>query len=166
METPEKWSFPFQDEEIAKFKLEELCASDALLLGKVTYQIFAASWPFRKGELADGMNSIAKYVVSATLDQLTWNNSHQLKEVDRVIAEVRKLKQQPGRDILVIGSGELLKTLMEHDLVDEYRLLLHPIVLGSGKRLFADESQVALNLVEARTFDTGMILLRYQPAGT
>ncbi len=112
------------------------------------------------------MNSIAKYVVSATLDQLTWNNSHQLKKVDRVIAEVRKLKQQPGRDILVIGSGELLKTLMEHNLVDEYRLLLHPFVLGSGKRLFADESQVALNLVEARTFDTGMILLRYQPAGT
>ena len=166
METPEKWSFPFQNEETAKFKLEELCASDALLLGRATYQIFARSWPSRKGELAEGMNSIAKYVVSTTLDQPIWNNAHQIKATDRVIEEVLKLKGQPGQDILVLGSGLLLKALMAHGLVDEYRLMLHPIVLGSGRLLFTESSQAALELVETRTFRTGMVLLQYQPART
>src|SRR5262245_54259576 len=126
-EAPEKWSFPFQNEETASFKHEELFASDALLLGKVTYQIFANSWPSRTGDLADRMNSIAKYVVSTTLAQLPWNNSHQFKDAQRVLEEIAKLKQQPGQDILVTGSGVLVNTLMRYDFVDEYRLLVHPI---------------------------------------
>jgi dihydrofolate reductase len=164
METPERWSFPFQNEEIARFKQEELFASDMLLLGKATYQIFARSWPARTGDFADRMNNIPKYVVSTTLNQLAWNNSCQIKDTHYVLEEILKLKQQPGQDILVTGSGMLVKTLMQHDLVDEYRLLVHPLVLGSGKRLFTGESQAALKLVQALPFVTGMVLLKYQPA--
>ena len=165
MEAPEKWSFPFQNEEVAQFKYEELLNSDTLLLGKTTYQIFANSWPARKGDFADRMNSIPKYVVSTTLGQLTWNNSHQFKDANCVMEEILKLKQQSGQDILVAGSGILVKTLMQHNLVDEYRFLVHPILLGSGKRLFADERQATLKLVQAQPFSTGMVLLQYQPAG-
>ncbi len=161
MEAPEKWSFPFQNEETAKFKHEELFVSDALLLGEVTYQIFANSWPSRTGDFADRMNNIPKYVASTTLNELTWNNSHQIKV--NVAEEISKLKQQPGQDILVAGSGVLLQTLMQYDLVDEYRFLIHPIVLGSGKRLFKDGSRAALTLVQAQSFSTGMALLQYQP---
>ena len=164
MEAPEKWSFPFQNEETAKFKHEELFASDALLLGEVTYQIFAKSWPSRTGDFAARMNNIPKYVASTTLNQLAWNNSFHIKDAKHVVEEIRKLKQQSGQDILVTGSGVLVKTLMQHNLVDEYRLLIHPIVLGSGKRLFTDESQAALKLVQAQPFSTGMILLHYQSA--
>jgi dihydrofolate reductase len=123
METPEKWSFPFQDEETVKFKHEELFASDALLLGKTTYQIFANSWPSRKGDFADRMNRLPKFVVSTTLNELKWNNSRQIKGIAE--KEIAKLKQQPGQDILVAGSSVLVQTLMQHDLVDEYRLLIH-----------------------------------------
>lgn len=164
MEAPEKWSFPFQNEETAQFKHEELFASDALLLGKVTYQIFANSWPSRIGDFADRMNNIPKYVVSTTLNELEWNNSRQIKDAKRVVEKILELKQQPGQDILVTGSGVLMKTLMHHGLVDEYRFLVHPIVLGSGKRLFTDESQAALKLVQAQPFSTGMVLLEYQSA--
>jgi dihydrofolate reductase len=164
MEAPEKWSFPFQDEEVAQFKYEEIVASDALLLGKITYQIFAHSWPIRTGEFADRMNSIPKYVVSTSLDQLTWNNSHQFKDAGCIVEDILKLKQQPGQDILVPGSGILVKTLMQNSLVDEYRFLVHPLVLGNGERLFTDESQAALKLVQVQPFNTGIVLLRYQPA--
>ncbi len=165
MEAPEKWSFPFQDEAILQFKYKEIVASDALLLGKATYQIFARSWPFRTGEFADRMNNIPKHVVSTTLNELTWNNSHQIKDANCVLEEVLKLKKQAGQDILVTGSGMLVKTLMQHGLVDEYRFLVHPLVLGSGKRLFTDESQATLKLVQAQPFNTGMVLLQYQSAG-
>jgi dihydrofolate reductase len=161
MEAPEKWSFPFQNEETAQFKHEELFASDALLLGKVTYEIFADRWPARQGEFADRMNSIPKYVVSTSLNQFPWNNSHPIK--NNVVKEISDLKQQPGQDILVTGSGLLAQTLMQHGLVDEYNFLISPIILGSMKRLFTEGSQSALRLMHTRTFDTGMVLLQYQP---
>jgi len=160
MEAPEKWSFPFQNEETQKIKHEELFASDMLLLGKVTYQLFAKSWPSRQGEFADRMNNIPKYVVSASLNQLPWNNSHQIK--DQVVEEISKLKQQPGQDILVVGSSVLAQTLMRYDLVDEYRFLVHPIVLGNGERFFKEGSQVKLRLTKTQSFVIGMVLLEYQ----
>jgi dihydrofolate reductase len=156
------WSFPFWSDEAAKFKFDELFASDALLLGRVTYEGFAKAWPTVKDEagFADRMNSLPKYVVSTTLKELTWNNSHLI--TGNVAEEVAKLKQQPGQDILVAGSAALVQTLMQHDLVDEYRLLVHPVVLGGGKRLFPDGSKNTLKLVEARAFGSGIVALSYQ----
>lgn len=162
MEAPEKWSLPFQDEDTAKFKYDEMLAVDALLLGKVTYNIFAKSWPSRTGDFADRMNSTPKYVVSGNLKEIAWNKSHLIKE--NIVEEISKLKQQPGQDILVAGSGVLVQTLMQHGLVDEYRLLISPVVLGSGKRLFKNDSQATLKLIEAKAFKNGFVLLRYQPA--
>ena len=162
MEAPEKWSFPFQNEETAQFKHEELFSSDMLLLGKATYQIFADSWPARQGDFANRMNSIPKYVVSASLNQFPWNNSHPIK--NHFLQEITTLKQQPGQDILVVGSGVLVQALMQHNLADEYRFLVHPVILGNGKRLFTNESQAALRLVQAQSFSTGMVLLKYQSA--
>ncbi|OLD04100.1 MAG: hypothetical protein AUJ07_04990 [Crenarchaeota archaeon 13_1_40CM_3_53_5] len=106
------------------------------------------------------MNGLPKYVVSTTLDEVEWNNSRLIK--GDVAKEVSKLKQQPGRDILIAGSGELVHELMKHDLIDEYRLLVYPVVLGSGKRLFAEGTKANLKLLEARTFASGVVLLRYQ----
>jgi dihydrofolate reductase len=164
MEAPNKWSFQFWNDEAAKFKFDELFASDALLLGRVTYQGFAAAWPSVTDEagFADRMNSLPKYVVSTTLQEAEWNNSTLIKE--NVVEEVRKLKQQPGQDILVAGSADLLHTLMQAGLVDEYRLMVHPIVLGSGKRLFKEGNATnALKLVDTKTLDTGIVILTYQP---
>ncbi len=130
------WSFQFWNEEAAKYKFDELFASDALLLGRVTYQGFAKAWPSMTDEhgFADRMNGLPKFVVSTTLEEVEWNNSRLIK--GNIAEEVYKLKQQPGQDILVAGSGELVHTLMQHDLIDEYRIMVHPVVLGSGKRLF------------------------------
>ena len=159
------WTFQFSSEEQQKFKFDELFASDALLLGRVTYEGFAAAWPSATDEegFADRMNGLPKYVVSTTLEEpLEWNNSR-LIEGD-VAEEVSRLKQQPGHDILIYGSGELLHTLMQHDLIDEYRLMVYPVVLGSGKRLFRDGINTTLRLVETRTFSSGVVVLSYRPA--
>lgn len=159
------WSFRFWNDEAAKFKFDELFASDALLLGRVTYEGFAKAWPTVTDEagFADRMNSLPKYVVSTTLDNAEWNNSTIIRE--HVAETVEQLKRQPGQDILVAGSRKLVQTLMLHDLVDEYRLMTHPVVLGSGKRLF-DEGSVmkTLKLVEARPLSTGIVILTYHPA--
>jgi dihydrofolate reductase len=157
------WTIPYWDDEIGKFKFEELFASDALLLGRVTYQGFAAAWPSQADEagFADRMNSLPKYVVSTTLKELEWNNSRLIK--GNVAEEVSNLKQEPGQDILIAGSGELVRTLMQHDLVDEYRLLVYPVVLGSGKRLFKEGSYTTLKPVETKTFNSGVVLLTYRP---
>jgi dihydrofolate reductase len=133
------WAFKFErGPEGDKFKLDEALAADALLLGRKTYEGFAEAWPSRTDEIgfADKMNTMPKFVVSTTLDEPEWNNSTVIK--GDVAAEISRLKQQPGQDLLVYGSGELLGTLLEHDLVDELRLMVFPVVLGSGKRLFAD----------------------------
>ena len=164
-EDPGGWSFQFWNEEAAKFKFDELFASDALLLGRVTYEGFAKAWPTMKDEagFAERMNNIPKYVVSTTLKELEWNNSHLIK--GNIAEEVVRLKQQPGQDILVAGGGELIHTLIQYGLIDEYKLMVHPVVLGSGKRLFKDgRDKTVLKLVDTKTFSSGIVVLSYQPA--
>ena len=160
MEEP-KWTSPYWNDEIANFKDNELFAHDALLLGRVTYQGFAESWPSQTDEqgYADRMNSMPKHVVSTTLTTTEWNNSHLIKA--NVVEEIAKLKQQPGQDILVFGSDTLVQTLIQHDLVDQYNLLVYPVVLGSGKRLFGDESKASLKLIETKAFSS-VVALIYQ----
>jgi dihydrofolate reductase len=162
MEEP-AWTTPYWNDEIARFKYDELFASDAHLLGRVTYQGFAAAWPSRKDEqgFADRMNNLPKYVVSTTLDKVEWNNSHLIKE--NVAEAVSLLKQQPGKDILVAGSATLVRTLIEHDLVDEYHLLVYPVVIGSGKRLFQEGIKATLKLVDTKAFRSGVVAHIYQP---
>src|SRR5256884_4927751 len=164
VEAPDKWSFSFWSEETGKFKLAETRASDALLLGRVTYEGFAAAWPGRKDPdgFADRFNSMPKYVASRTLKKLEWNNSHLIK--GELAAEVSKLKKQPGHDIVIHGSPGLIRSLLPHGLIDEYRLLVYPLVLGRGKRLFDEGSQANLNLVESTTFSKGVVKLVYLPA--
>ena len=163
-----RWTFEFSSEDRDQFKFDELAASDALLLGRVTYEGFAAAWPqmeAQTGEYGAWMNGYPKYVVSTTLEEpLEWNNST-LVEGD-IAEEVSRLKDQPGKDILVFGSGDLVNTLMQHDLIDEYRLMVFPIVVGSGKRLFDEGGDAKpLQLVGTQTFDSGAIVLTYAPAG-
>jgi dihydrofolate reductase len=160
MEEP-GWTFPYWNDEIANFKGEETSAGDALLLGRVTYQGFAAAWPESKDEGADYFNSVRKYVVSTTLDKAEWNNSTLIK--DNIVEEITKLKQQDGKDIVVHGSGTLVQTLMAHDLVDSYRLLVYPVVLGKGKRLFQEGTTATLKLVETQSFRSGVAALVYEP---
>ncbi len=161
------WSAPYWNDKISSFKGDESNASDALLLGRVTYEGFAAVWPNRTNEDDEGteyMNSVAKYVVSNTLKTATWNNS-QIISGD-VVAQIKSLKATNGGNILVYGSGVLLKTLMEHQLVDEYRLLLYPVVVGAGQKMFADGITATLDLIEVTEMGSGVVALRYQPAPT
>jgi dihydrofolate reductase len=146
------WAFKFErGPEGDKFKLDEALAAGALLLGRKTYEGFAEAWPSRTDEIgfADKMNTMQKFVVSTTLDEPQWNNSTVIK--GDLAAEVSRLKQEPDQDLLVYGSGELLRTLLQHDLVDELRLMVFPVVLGSGKRLFADGADMSdFKLVETK----------------
>jgi dihydrofolate reductase len=147
-----------------RFKLDETMASEALLLGRVTYEGFAASWPSRDGEFADKFNSMPKYVVSSTLQEPEWNNSTVLK--GEVVEEVSKLRQRLDGDIVVHGSAQLVQTLIEHDLVDQLRVMVFPVVLGTGKRLFGGTSdKKRLRLVDSKTVGDGVAILIYQPSG-
>ena len=161
MENP-AWTRPYWNDEIAAFKFDELFASDALLLGRVTYQGFAEAWPSMTDEqgFADRMNSLPKYVASRTLNEATWNA---ILIKDNIAEEVARLKQQPGQELLIFGSGDFVHTLMEHALIDEYRLLVYPVVLGSGKRLFTDGSNATLELVDTKVFSSGVVALTYHP---
>jgi dihydrofolate reductase len=158
------WSFELnRGEEGDKFKLDEAFASEALLLGRVTYEGFAAAWPSREGEFADKFNTMPKYVVSSTLEEPQWNNTTVLQ--GDVVEEVSKLKQAVDGDIVVHGSARLVQTLVEHDLVDELRLMVFPVVLGSGKRLFGDTSdKKPLGLADSKMVGDGVAILTYQPA--
>jgi len=158
------WSFEFsRGEEGNTFKLDEAFESDALLLGRVTYEGFAAAWPSRQGEFADKFNTMPKYVVSSTLEEPGWNNTTVLQ--GDVVEEVSKLKQAVDGDIVVHGSARLVQTLVEHDLVDELRLMVFPVVLGSGKRLFGDTSdKKPLGLADSKMVGDGVAILTYQPA--
>jgi dihydrofolate reductase len=161
MEEP-VWTFPYWNDEIAKFKGEESYASDALLLGRVTYQGFAAAWPESKDEGADYFNSVRKYVVSNTLEEpLEWTNSTFIKA--NIVEEITDLKQQDGKDITVHGSATLVQALMQHDLVDRYRLLVYPVVLGKGKRLFKEGIPATLKLLGSQSFSSGVVALVYEP---
>jgi dihydrofolate reductase len=158
------WSFEIsRGDEGDKFKLDETMASQALLLGRVTYEGFADAWPSREGEFADKFNSMPKYVVSSTLKDPTWTNSTVLS--GDVAAEVAKLKQQVDGDIVVHGSVQLVQALIDHNLVDELRLMVFPVVLGSGKRIFGETSdKKPLRLVDSKVVGDGVAILTYEPA--
>jgi dihydrofolate reductase len=166
-EAPDQWHFPYFNDEMGGAVQSQMDAADAMLLGRVTYQEFAAYWPQQSNDdvnIADHMNNTPKYVVSNTLDTVNWQNSTLVK--GDVAAQLTKLKQQPGKNISVVGSGTLVGSLLRDGLLDELRLLVHPIVVGSGKRLFANLSdRNALELADAQTFTTGVLYLTYQPAG-
>ncbi|WP_100013139.1 dihydrofolate reductase family protein [Lentibacillus sediminis] len=158
------WSGQYWSDEVEKFKHDELFASDALLLGRITYQGFAAAWPIMTDDtgFAERMNSLPKYVVSTTLEEADWNNARLIK--GNFVEEISKLKQEPGQDITVHGSGQLVNSLMQHDLIDEYRLMIHPIVVGGGKRLFNENLDTKnLSLAETQPFKSGIVILRYKP---
>ena len=146
-----------------QFKVDETMASDALLLGRVTYDTFAAVWPHVEGDFADKFNTMPKYVVSSTLGNPEWNNTTVLR--GDVVEVVKDLKEQHRRDIVVHGSPQLAQTLIEHDLVDALHLLVYPVIVGAGKRLFAATSlKKNLRLVETKAFNDGVTLLVYEPA--
>jgi dihydrofolate reductase len=144
----------------ALFKYEETRDSEALLLGRVTYDGFAEAWPSREGDFADMFNSMPKFVVSSTLKDPEWANSTVLD--GDPVEEVSKLRDRLGGDIVVHGSAQLARALVEHDLVDELRLMVFPVVLGSGKRLFDSGSKKRLKLAESRTVGDGVLILRYE----
>jgi dihydrofolate reductase len=159
------WTFKFdQGEAGQRFKLDEVMAAESLLLGRVTYEGFAAAWPTMEGTGAFGeqMNGMPKYVVSTTLTDPDWNNSHVIS--GNLVEEVQRLRDAPGGDVLVGGSAQLVQALAENGLVDEYRLMVFPIVLGTGKRLFAEASAPSiLELVESRPVgDDGIVILTYR----
>jgi len=167
MESPDQWHFPYFNDEMGQAIGEGFAASDAMLMGRVLYEEWAAYWPQQDPEenpVAEQMNGVQKYVVSTTLDEpLEWNNSTLFR--GDVAEEISELKRQPGKEIVISGSGALVRSLLRDGLIDELRLMVHPIVVGSGKRLFEDgEVQTALELVESKTFATGVVYLIYRPA--
>ena len=165
-ESPERWQLPYFSDEIEEAVGAAMAAADAMLLGRVTYEEFASYWPGVSSEnqpFADYMNDTPKFVVSTTLEEpLEWNNSTLIK--GNVAEEIAKLKQQPGKSIGITGSATLVQSLLQDDLLDELGLLVHPVVVGSGKRLFEEGGdQKGLKLVDSRTFSTGVVYLTYQP---
>ena len=162
VEAPHEWSFDYWSDDIGSFKQDELFACDALLLGRITYEGFAEAWPGRTDEdgYADRINGLPKYVASRTVEKAEWNAS---VINENLAEELARAKQEPGQDILVFGSADLTHTLLQERLVDEFRLLVYPVVLGSGKRLIQDGlDKLGLRLVDTRSYDTGVVLLTYQ----
>jgi dihydrofolate reductase len=159
------WAFQFaRGDEGDKFKLDETMNSDALLLGRRTYEGFADAWPSRTGEFADKFNSMPKYVVSSTLSDPEWTNSTVLN--GDVVSAVSRLREEPGGDIVVHGSAQLVQALLENDLVDEVRLMVFPVVLGTGKRLFGETGDTKpLRLTDSRVVGDGVAIMVYEPAG-
>src|SRR5918992_3738121 len=166
VEAPEKWHFPYFNDQMEEAIGGAMAASDAMLMGRVLYEEWVAFWPKQDPEenpVAARMNGVRKYVVSTTFEEpLEWNNTT-LINAD-VAEEITKLKQLPGKDISISGSGALVRSLLQDDLLDELRLMVHPILVGSGKRLFEDWSdQKSLELADSKTFSTGVLYLTYQP---
>jgi dihydrofolate reductase len=159
------WSNPYWDDQLAKFQTELLFASDALLLGRVTYEGFAASWPdleHEVGEFANKMNAMPKYVASRTMQDTEWNATLIEGELPEAVA---KLKDESGQNLLIYGSGALVNTLLQHDLVDLYRLMIFPVVLGQGKRLFPESgNKKPLRLTDVNSTSTGVLVADYVPA--
>jgi dihydrofolate reductase len=166
IESPEEWAFSYSNKEMEEANAAGMAASDAMLLGRVTYEGLAAFWPNQPGgtPLVDYINSVRKHVVSRTLEEpLDWNNST-LMEGD-VAEAVADLTRQSGKDITIIGSGALVRSLLRAGLLDELRLMVHPVVLGGGKRLFeGGGDRMSLELVESKAFATGVLYLIYRPA--
>ena len=166
-EEPGRWSGPWFDEEAGRFKWAELQAADALLLGRRTYEGFAAAWPGmieQTGEFGVKMNTMPKYVVSATLEKAEWSGAELV--TGDVLAKVRELRAAPGGDLLLAGSAQLLSALRAANLVDLYRLMVYPVVLGSGARLFTEAAagSTPLTLASTRTIPSGVVVLEYEPA--
>lgn len=179
MESPHEWHFPFFDDEAGSFKDEEIHETGGLLLGRTTYQMFASAWPERGRDMAgqpeptdensedvftDLINWLPKYVVSDTLQEAdaTWNNSHIIRG-EHLADELRALKEQDGKHLYIHGSGKLIDSLLPTGLIDEYHLMVHPIVVGSGQRLFPDGlPQTTLALAETRTYPKGIVTLIYR----
>jgi dihydrofolate reductase len=166
MEKPETWHFPYFNDEMGAAIVRAMSSADAFLLGRRTYEEWAAYWPSQSPDenpMAAAINGMPKFVASTTLDEVTWQNSTLLGA--DVAGEVDKLKRQPGQDISVTGSATLVRSLLRDGVLDELRLMIHPVVVGSGRRLFEDgESQSQLELVESETFSTGVLNLAYRPA--
>lgn len=159
MEAPEQWNSQYmKDEEVTKDILEGFAASDILLSGRTTYEFFAARWPLRTGAMADWFNSVCKNVVSTTLRKTEWNNSSIIHSSE----EIKKNKSQKGKDILVLGSYQLVQELIKENLVDEFKLYIYPLTLGKGKRLF--EAGQKLKLISALVFSSGVIRASYSPS--
>ena len=154
------WTMPYWDDDIAAFADAAMQAADTLLLGRVTYQGFAAAFAESISPDAEVMNSYRKYVVSTTLQQADWANSSLISE--NVMEEIASLKQQPGQDIGMSGSGTLVQSLLRHNLIDELNLLIYPVVLGRGKRLFEDGLNLNLKLTQSKTSKSGVLLTTYQ----
>ena len=153
----------FHDADFDRYATEMLKSIDTILLGRRTYQLFAGYWPSATGSDADRLNELPKFVFSRTLDKVDWNNSKLVK--DHVAEEVHRLKQQPGNDIALFGSADLASTLIHHGLIDEYRILVTPVVLGSGTPMFKNvRERINLKLVNAETWSSGIVALYYQPA--
>jgi dihydrofolate reductase len=165
VESPDQWHFPYFNDEMGEALASQMAAADAMLMGRVTYQEFAAYWPHQDSavEMADHMNNTPKYVVSTTLERAEWQNTTVVG--GNVVEELTRLKQQPGKDLSIVGSGTLVRTLLRDNVLDELRLLVHPIVVGQGKRLFPEGTeQMPLQLVDAKTFSTGVLYLTYRRA--
>lgn len=168
MEKPEEWAFRYADEEMGEANAAGMASSDALLLGRVTYEHLAAFWPDQPGgePMVDHINGVRKFVVSGTLEEpLEWNNSAVIGGDGRNLAEeIADLKRQSGKNITVLGSGVLVRSLLRDGLLNELGLMVHPIVLGSGRRLFEDgEGMRTLELADSKTFTTGVVSLSYRP---
>ena len=159
---PQSWAMDYRDQEVQDEALERLAGCDAMLMGRRTYEVFAATWPGQDGSFADRMNGIRKYVFSSALDHAGWANSVIVR--GDVVAEVAKLKQQDGADMAIYGHGRLGKTLLEHGLVDELRLSIHPVLAGHGQLLFGEREPAPMKFLSAKTFGTGVVVLSYQPA--
>jgi dihydrofolate reductase len=165
VEAPNQWHFPYFNDEMGEAVGSDMTSAGALLLGRRTYEEFAAAWPSRPSDEpgADFMNNTPKFVVSTTLDKVEWQNSTLI--TGNFVEEITRLKEQPGKNIAISGSPTLVRWLLREGLLDELHLLVHPIVVGHGKRLFEGETgQVPLKLVDSKTFSTGVLSLNYAPA--
>jgi dihydrofolate reductase len=165
IESPERWAFPYSNDEMEEANAAGMAASDAMLLGRVTYEELAAYWPYQPGgvPMVDYINSVRKLVVSATLEEVEWNNSTLIK--GDVAEEIAELKRRPGKDITVLGSGVLVRWLLREGLLDELRLMVFPVVLGTGKRLFGETSdKKTLRLTDSKTVGEGIAILIYERA--
>jgi dihydrofolate reductase len=156
------WQFKYNHPETGQYKVDELASVDALMLGRMTYDVFVGYWPYQTGGgFADRINRLPKYIVSRSLQKTDWNNSHILRDVAK---DVAALKKTEGGDILVYGSATLVKALLHHDLIDELRLMLFPVSIGGGLRLFDDNQELKkFELKHSRTIDNGVLILEYRP---
>ena len=162
------------DEEFNEYAIDLLSKVDALLFGRVTYQLMADYWPAAATnpstpksdlEIADKMNNLPKIVFSKTLQEVKWNNSRLVKE--NIAEEISKMKQQPGKDMVIFGSGSIVSTFMQHGLIDEYRIIVNPVVLGNGNPLFKGiNDKQNLKLLKTRVFSSGVVILYYEPVQT